>query len=282
MRCDSHVHIVGPIAQYPQVDNRTYLSARADLAALRQCGATRNIKRFVIVQPSFYGIDNTATLEAVDALGANGRAVAVIDPARTPSDLLYDFNARGVRGLRINLYSGLMGDMSLEAGFGGTVNVAKSRNWHVQVIAGIKVLAANADMLARSPVPVVIDHYGVHGASKPDSDEGRALLALLRQPHVWVKLSGPYRNSTDPLKTQPDKAWLSAILDVAEDRCVWGSDWPFTPPHEEHRGKNIGLANRPIRYEQLVDDFIAAVGSEPRAERIMSENAAKLYGFADH
>jgi YVTN family beta-propeller protein len=41
--------------------------------------ATRQIDRFVIVQPSFYGADNTMLLESLDALGGRGRGVAVVD-----------------------------------------------------------------------------------------------------------------------------------------------------------------------------------------------------------
>ena len=61
----------------------------------------------MIVQPSFYGFDNSATLDALDALGGNGRGVAVIDPNATPAETLADMHRRGVRGLRINLYSPL-------------------------------------------------------------------------------------------------------------------------------------------------------------------------------
>src|SRR5207249_3257610 len=107
VRCDSHVHVVGPADRYPQVAQRTYLADVAPLATLRQRGSTRGVSRFVIVQPSFYGTDNTATLEALDVLGADGRGVAVIDPAHTPAATLADFARRGVRGVRINLYSPL-------------------------------------------------------------------------------------------------------------------------------------------------------------------------------
>ena len=83
MRCDSHVHVVGPTDRYRQVANRTYLAAPAPLAALERVAAPRDIRRFVIVQPSFYGTDNSATMEALDALAGRGRGVAVIDPAAT-------------------------------------------------------------------------------------------------------------------------------------------------------------------------------------------------------
>ncbi len=57
-------------------------------------------------------------------------------------------------------------------------------SWYVQVIAPLPVLLSNAGLLAQAPVPVVIDHYGLYGDSRPDSAEGRRLLDLLALPHV--------------------------------------------------------------------------------------------------
>src|SRR5437016_5188261 len=107
MRCDSHVHVVGPIGRYPQVPERTFTAGVAPVERLQKLGAARGIARFVIVQPSFYGFDNSATLDALDTLGGNGRGVAVIDPVATSAATLADYDRRGVRGLRINLYSPL-------------------------------------------------------------------------------------------------------------------------------------------------------------------------------
>ena len=75
MRCDSHVHVVGPIGRYPQISTRTYQAAEAPLAALTAHGAARGVTRFVVVQASFYGTDNTLLLESLDALGG-GMAAA--------------------------------------------------------------------------------------------------------------------------------------------------------------------------------------------------------------
>jgi predicted TIM-barrel fold metal-dependent hydrolase len=58
-------------------------------------------------------------------------------------------------------------------------------------------------------------------------------------PHVWIKLSAPYRVSANQLATRPDPAWLAALLAVAPDRCVWGSDWPHTPPHDQQFVSNV-------------------------------------------
>lgn len=279
MRCDTHVHIVGPVERYPQAAERTYLADVASLKQLESVSATRAVRRFVIVQPSFYGTDNSVLLESLDVLAGRGRGVAVVNPQVTSARTLASYATQGVRGLRINLYSPLREKAPLAQRFADIAGIARELNWHIEVIAPLKMLVENAALLASSRVPIVIDHYGVYGEVTPAQQEGVAFLKLLAVPHVWIKLSAPYRVSADPLATKPDPAWVSAILAAASDRCVWGSDWPHTPPHEAQIGSAVLAPYRSLRYETLVDDFIAAVGSLELAERVLSENPAMLYGF---
>lgn len=279
MRCDSHVHIVGPPDRHPQVAERTYLADVAALETLRRLGAPHGIGRFVIVQPSFYGIDNSATLEALDALTGQGRGVAVIDPARTSPDALSDMARRGVRGVRINLYSPMAANKRLTDNFATTADVAKRMGWHIQVVAPLPVLLQNEVLLHQSPVPIVIDHFGLYGKAKPDTAEGRRLLELVARPHVWMKLSGPYRLDDGPLSTRPDREWVAAILKIAPERCVWGSDWPHPPAAELHTGADTIVAYRVLSYAKLVEDFLAALPPGDWADRIMRDNPAQLYGF---
>lgn len=281
MRCDCHVHIVGPADRYPQAPGRTYLADVATLKQLERVSAARAVRRFVIVQPSFYGTDNTVLLESLDALTGRGRGVAVINPETASARILSVMSAQGVCGLRLNLYSPLRETMPLAARFEAVADAAYELNWHIEVIAPIRMLAENAALLRSSRVPVVIDHYGLYAGTKPGQPEGIALLELLAQPQVWIKLSAPYRVSGDPLAMRADPAWLRAILTVASDRSVWGSDWPHTPPHERHEGGDVVSPYRGLRYEEMIDEFTTAIRSEELAERILSENPARLYGFDD-
>src|SRR4051812_31855714 len=281
MRCDSHIHVVGTPERYPQVPNRTYLAGVATLADIERVAAPRDVRRFVIVQPSFYGTDNALLLASLDALGGRGRGVAVIEPGMLTTRELLDYAARGVRGLRINLYSPLGANTPLPERFNAIETLARHLNWHIEVIAPLKILAQESALLARSTVPVVIDHYGLYTGHAPHRGEGKILIELVGLPHVWMKLSAPYRSSYDPLATRPDPIWLAEFLKAAPGRCVWGSDWPHPPPHEKQGDGGTLLPYRPLRYETVVDEFRAAVGSDELSERILSANAAKLYGFAD-
>jgi predicted TIM-barrel fold metal-dependent hydrolase len=167
VRCDSHVHIVGPPDRYPQVAERTYLADIATLKQLENVSATRAVRRFVIVQPSFYGVDNGLLLESLDGLAGRGRGVAVINPHVTSARTLATYAAQGVRGLRINLYSPLREKAPLTNRFSDITGIAHELNWHIEVIVPLTVLSENATLLEKSPVPVVIDHYGVFGSHDP-------------------------------------------------------------------------------------------------------------------
>lgn len=279
MRCDTHVHIVGPPSRYPQVPERTYLAGVAPLDALTRRGAPHGITRFVVVQPSFYGFDNSATLDALDALAGDGRGVAVVDPRNTPRAALDDMHRRGIRGLRINLYSPLAAGRRMEDDFAATAAVARQMGWHIQVIAPLAVLLKSEKLLAQSPVPIVIDHYGVYGKARPDSVEGARLLALLRNPHVWMKLSAPYRLDDGPMSTRPDREWIRELYAAAPPRCLWGSDWPHPPAADAHKGGDIVTPYRDLSYDRLVEDFVAALPSPRLADQIMRDNPARLYGF---
>ena len=64
-----------------------------------------HIERVVIVTPSVYGTDNSATLFGMKARGATARGVAVIDD-KTPDGDLEAMNQAGIRGIRLNLATG--------------------------------------------------------------------------------------------------------------------------------------------------------------------------------
>ena len=187
-----------------------------------------------------------------------------------------------VRGLRINLYSpGKAVPGRLARDFADTAKIANTMGWHVEVIAPIATLAEASRLLVRTDATVVIDHYGVYGKARPDSAVARILLEMLELPHVWMKLSAPYRVSDDPLDTKPDPAWLAAILERARERCVWGSDWPHTPAHDAQHGPDAAGVYRPLPYQTLVDEFTRAVGSGELSDMILSDNPTRLYGFGD-
>jgi predicted TIM-barrel fold metal-dependent hydrolase len=103
--CDCHTHIHGDPAQFPFFAGRIYTPETAlpeEMAALHRA---LNIKRVVIVTPSVYGTDNSATLYGMKARGDDARGVAVIDDKTSDADL-DAMGKAGIRGIRLNLATG--------------------------------------------------------------------------------------------------------------------------------------------------------------------------------
>jgi predicted TIM-barrel fold metal-dependent hydrolase len=279
--CDCHVHVVGPIELFAQSATRSYTAQVAPLDSLRALAEPEGVSRFVIVQASFYGTDNSCLLEALDRLGPNGRSVVAVNVDRTTPGLLAQYEQRGVRGLRVNLYSKSLAfePEKISDLVAATIEKTPSQGWHVEIIAPISLLLAAAKTIAASRVPIVLDHYALPAGASPDSPEGRRLLDLIALPHVWVKLTAPYRILADPVATRPPTSWLSALSQKAPDRCVWGSDWPHTPVERDQKGPDESAPYRRIRYEHLLGGFRAELPDPGLAARILVDNPARLYGF---
>src|SRR5579872_1783376 len=74
---DCHVHIIGPQSKYPMAPNRPYTPPESSVTQLKAMHARLGIARTVLVQPSFYGTDNSCMLDALAQLDGAARAVAV-------------------------------------------------------------------------------------------------------------------------------------------------------------------------------------------------------------
>src|SRR6185437_16440373 len=100
--CDCHTHIFGYPAKFPFFAGRTYTPETALPEEMARLHRALHMERVVIVTPSVYGTDNSATLYGMKARGANARGVAVIDE-KPPERDLEAMNKAGIRGIRLNL-----------------------------------------------------------------------------------------------------------------------------------------------------------------------------------
>jgi predicted TIM-barrel fold metal-dependent hydrolase len=279
--CDCHVHVVGSTDRFPQIADGSCTAGPATIESLLAIAEPVGVTRFVIVQPSFYGTDNSCLFEALDKLGDSGRGVAVVDARSTSTSVLENYGRRGICGLRLNFYSRKFADAhwQLERSLAETLEILPREGWHIEIIARAGTLAAAAATISKANVPIVIDHYGLPENENPLEPVGGALLDLATLPHVWIKLSAPYRCSPDPLATTPPSDWLTALVQAAPDRCVWGSDWPHTPPRKHGETENATPPYRNIAYGRLFDDFLRVFELPEIARRILIENPMRLYGF---
>lgn len=266
--CDSHIHIFDP--RFPArpgwpgapVDNATVEVYRC---FQRRIGTSRA----VVVTPSTYGIDNSATLDALAQLDGAARAVAVID-SDAPPDNLRQMAQAGVVGLRVNFVSPQVWGRTDTRRFRATARIAADHGWHVQVYARGETIREMEHELRDLDAPLVIDHLGYMRSDQPEDEAGVAsLLRLLESGQTWLKLSGAYIGS---LAGPPDYEDLNPIarrfVASAPERLVWGSDWP-------HRGQT-GRWPDDARLADLLLDWI---DDEAVRRAVLVDNPAGLYGF---
>jgi len=103
--CDCHTHIHPDPAKFPFFSGRVYTPELASPEEMTALHKALHIDRVVIVTPSIYGTDNSATLFGMKARGATARGIAVIDDKIPDSDL-EAMNQAGIRGIRVNLATG--------------------------------------------------------------------------------------------------------------------------------------------------------------------------------
>src|SRR3981189_1251720 len=110
--CDCHTHIHGDPEKFPFFAGRVYTPELASPEEMSALHKALHIERVVIVTPSVYGTDNSATLFGMKARGATARGVAVIDDKTSDGDL-DAMGQAGIRGIRLNLATGGVNDPNI-------------------------------------------------------------------------------------------------------------------------------------------------------------------------
>ena len=240
-----------------------------------------HIQRVVIVTPSVYGADNSATLFGLQARGPTARAVAVIDDNTTESEL-DAMHAAGFRGMRLNLWTGGISDPQIaRQRFQAAMDRMHARGWHIQFFTEIAMISAIKDLVMASPVPIVFDHFGGAVAKRGLEQPGFAdLVDLVKSGKAYVKISGGYRAS-NLAHDYPDAAPLArALIAANSDRLLWGTDWPHPnsmPPLAQKITEVTPMY--PIDDGALLNQLPVWEPDAAIRKKILVDNPARLYGF---
>ena len=267
--CDSHVHVFGPAARFPYAPAHNFTPVDAPREALFALHRTLGISRCVIVQSFVHGFDNAVVEDAIAAGEGRYLGVALV-PADVPDAELERLAAAGIRGVRFNFMKHLPGAADVESVLRLTPRL-RAVGMHLQVHFASALVHELAGPLARSAVPVVIDHMGrvdaTLGAQHPDF---AALFALLRNPLFRVKVSGIDRIDSAPSSapTYDHGVELARRLVAAcPDRVLWGSDWPH--PNHTHVPDDAALV-----------DALARIAPSPELlQQLLVTNPATFYRF---
>jgi predicted TIM-barrel fold metal-dependent hydrolase len=279
--CDCHVHVIPDPAQFPFWSGRGYTPPVDTAEDLLNLQNALHLDRVVIVTPSVYGTDNSATLDGIKKLGQRARGVAVIGPSASAAELDAMYKA-GIRGIRVNLEQGGVTDPAVAGGLlDSAVARIKGSPLHLQIYARLTLVEALKGKFAEVPMPVVFDHFaGAQAAAGVDQPGFGAVLDLVRAGKAYVKISGAYRAS-EKAPDYPDTAPLArALLQANPDRIVWGTDWPHPDSY-----KRAGRAPTDLAPALPIDDgrllnLLAEWAPDPALRRkVLVENPARLYGY---
>jgi D-galactarolactone isomerase len=255
-------------------DSRFPLAAKArrkeedaPVSEYRKVQQRLGLERVVVVQPTAYGRDNRCTLEAIAALGAGARGIAVVDTTVTDADL-EQLTRGGMRGVRFRMLDQpelpweMLGEMAARvAAFG----------WHIQFQMDGRYFEEREELLKRLPGTIVVEHIGKFLEPVPADHPGfRSLLRLVDTGRFWVKLSGAYMMSKSGPPLYSDIGVLAkALAKHAPERMVWASNWP-------HPSQGAGVMPDNA---QLLDLLLDWAPDERTRTLILSTNPGKLYGF---
>ncbi len=278
--CDCHVHVVGDTLAYPMVDQRQYTPGPASLDSLRQHLARNGLERTVIVQPSFYGTDNSCMLDSLRQLAGAGRGVAVLEPGASDAQL-QALHAQGVRGLRLNVESsGQSAAKAVSAALAYWAQRLAALPWHIQIYASLDTLMAVHPTLQSVGLPIVLDHFAmVLGSTALDDARFHAVQQLVQSGRAYVKLSAPYRIQSFAHEAPQAVARIARqYLQANPERVLWGSDWPHTH-REPGKSAHEQSAYRSVGRDVLQGGLHAWLPSADLRQRVLVDNPAQIYGF---
>jgi predicted TIM-barrel fold metal-dependent hydrolase len=273
--CDTHFHVFGPPEQFPFVSTHEYTPPAAPLEHYQKMIHVIGIERAVVVQPSVHGLDNTATLDAIEQSQGKFRGVGRIDD-KTSKDELQKLHDGGIRGVRFNLLDRPRGNIKLDVLDRCVENVA-ALGWSIDLHIDTKNLLDQEKRIRSMPVPVVIDHIArMKPADGLNQPAFQLLLDLMKLKHVWVKVSGADKICNTPVHAYYGLPFVDvipyaqAVIAAAPQRVIWGTDWPhsnnFAPGYTPNDG-------------DLVDLLAAFAPDAQIRKQILVDNPAVLYGF---
>ena len=271
---DTHAHIFGPADRFPYTPGRGYTPPDAPVETYIALLDRLGLARGVVVQGNAHGFDNRVILDALTRFPQRLRGVAITDTRIAPA-MLRDWHKIGMRGLRFHLFSDA-GKPGYVRGVGLDVfevfrQTMRELGWVMQLFCDWRLMAEVAPVLREISyeMPVVVDHMLHIPAERGVADVNfQALLRLVGDGHVHVKVSAPSRLSAQ-FPDYPDaRPFHDALLRANPERLLWGTDWPH-PSIAAEAMPDDG---------HLLDLFCEWTPDAETRCRILVETPARLFG----
>lgn len=269
--CDTHCHIFGPPNIFPYSDKRRYTPPAAPVEHYLMVLDAIGLERGIVVQPNAHGTDNRVSLDAIARGGGRLMGVGRIDDDTTDEELA-DMDAGGIRGIRFEFVRGRPGSSDLEL-FDRMIERVRPLDWHVELHVDPDVLVELEPWFKALDMVAVVDHFArLHTDEGIDQPGFKLLLELMERENYWTKISGADERTPSPWPYPEIVPFAHALIEVALDRLIWGTNWPHSNLFELGVTPNDGL---------LLDLMLDFAPDEAIRNRILVDNPARLFGFPD-
>jgi 2-pyrone-4,6-dicarboxylate lactonase len=254
--CDSHFHVFGPAEKYSYGTDIRYKPPYEPVERYLKLARRLGLVRYVFVQPSAYGFDNSCMLDAMRELDPTIRR-GIID----------------LDGIRVNISpirkpeAGLAD--SMRPRIARLAKICLELGWHLDFLTPGWLVSELMPTLHELPVEFSVAHMGLFPAKDgPDQSGFQAFLDLVDDgsARCFVKLTGIYRFSTAP-DFADVKPIAQALMARAPGQLIWGSDFPHLSFHDR-----VGT----IQLYNLIREW----APDPKLRKlILADNPARLFGF---
>ncbi len=269
--CDTLFHVFGPPHAFPYAENRRYTPPAAPIEHCLAMLDAIGIDRGVVVQPRVHATDNRVSLNAIAVSGGRLRGVVRINDDTSDNELA-DMDAGGIRGIRFEFMHGPQGHTDLEL-FDRMIDRIRPLGWHVELHIDPDNLIKMEDWFRALDMVCVIDHFArIKTSDGIDQPGFQVLLDLMRRDNYWTKISGADGLTASPWPYPDVVPFAHALIEVAPDRLMWGSNWPHSGIFELGQTANDGL---------LLDLMLDFAPDEGIRNQILVDNPARLFGFPD-
>jgi predicted TIM-barrel fold metal-dependent hydrolase len=222
--------------QFQYSPNRHLTPPQATVQDYEAFKKSLGITKSVLTHGLSYGDDCSSLKHFIQALGRDRTWGCAVINEETSEDEIASLAASGVCGIRLNLYA-----YNAMVDFKKQVEVlqkyadrVRSKGWFLEFLqinpqnwAPLNIVISNLGL------QVVTDHHALLKANSmlPDgtdvlSQPGMGdITALLKKGNFWIKLSAPYRSSTQAPHYSDMKPLVLALIEANPRRVLWGSDW---------------------------------------------------------
>ncbi len=271
---DCHIHVFPDPSRFPFSDGRRYTPETVEPADARNTLRLLGADHAVIQHATPYGEDNASLLWSVSALAGVAVGIAACPGIETMSN--HDpekWALSGIAGFRV--HDTAMGRQTESILSSADAWLAGSQ-MHLDLHARSETVHDLIPVISGFKIPVVLDHFA--GIPLEKGQVPKTLRMLMDYENIWLKLSAAYRVKGMVSDGIADS--VACLMDLYPTRCLWGSDWPHTPPHPDHPGRRKTVL--PFRKIDTVSEVINLSASLTDDQKLLlfRDNPARLYSWA--